>query len=248
MGVESRVNGALLVSFLSPPGQRHDRHVLTKGLLPDATARRVAIHAGHPDVQKDDVRRERCCATDALECVGRRLCFRAHGAHQGRWAPFIARRNVATDFSSDGGAALVLHLAVVCAEDYPRLTPALQAEDSKNSFLAGVKSERLLELCKVINVPPATWREPSSIAAPALLLSGALDPVTPPRRAQAAARYMPQAQHLIVANAGHGISSLGCTPRLIREFLDNPDQPVQAKCLADIRAATFQLGSAGPHP
>ena len=178
----------------------------------------------------------------------RRLPFLIHSAYQGRWAPFIARRNVAGDFSSDGGVATVLHLAVVCAEDYPRMTPALRAEDSKNSFLAGAKSERLLSLCQDLALPAVPWREPSTIAAPALLLSGALDPVTPPRRAVAAARTMPQSQHLVVANAGHGISSLGCAPRLIREFLDQPTQPLAAKCLTEIPAATFQVGSAGPHP
>ena len=178
----------------------------------------------------------------------RRLPFLIHSAAQGRWAPFIARRNSASDFSTEGGVALVLHLAVVCAEYYPRMTAALQAEDAKNSFLAGSKSERMLALCKSINVPAVAWREPAPIDAPALLLSGALDPVTPPRRAVAAARTMPKAQHLVVANAGHGISSLGCAPRLLREFLDQPDKPVAAKCLTEIPAANFQVGSAGPHP
>lgn len=178
----------------------------------------------------------------------RRLPFLIHSAYQGRWAPFIARRNVATDFSAEGGAALVLHLAVVCAEDYPRLTPKLQDEDGKNSFLAGTKGARIIELCKTVNVPAVPYRTPSQIAAPALLLSGALDPVTPPHRAATAATFMPRAQHLVVANAGHGISALGCAPRLLREFLDQPDEPVAAKCLTEIPAATFQVGSAGPQP
>jgi alpha-beta hydrolase superfamily lysophospholipase len=86
------------------------------------------------------------------------------------------------------------------------------------------------------------------IAAPVLMLSGALDPVTPPRRAEAAARHMAQAQHLVVSNAGHGISQLGCMPRLLREFLDHPAEPVQADCLKEIPVPGFQLGSAGPQP
>ncbi len=80
------------------------------------------------------------------------------------------------------------------------------------------------------------------------MLSGAMDPVTPPRRAQAAGRFMTRAQHFIVSNAGHGISQLGCTPRLLREFLDQPERPLEAKCLNEIPAPTFQLGSAGPQP
>jgi pimeloyl-ACP methyl ester carboxylesterase len=81
-----------------------------------------------------------------------------------------------------------------------------------------------------------------------LLLSGALDPVTPPRRAQEAARHMRHAQQFVVANAGHGISPLGCAPRLIRQFLDHPARKLDAACLAEIPTASFQLGAAGPQP
>jgi pimeloyl-ACP methyl ester carboxylesterase len=104
------------------------------------------------------------------------------------------------------------------------------------------------KMCDAVKVPPAPWTEPARIATPVLMFSGALDPVTPPRRAQAAARFTTRPQHLVVANAGHGVSQLGCVPRLLREFLDQPARPLDAACLADIPAATFQVGSAGPQP
>jgi pimeloyl-ACP methyl ester carboxylesterase len=179
---------------------------------------------------------------------GRRLPFLIHSAYQGRWAPFVARRNVGADLAGEGGTALVLHMAVICAEDYPRMTPQLLAEDAHNSFLGNGRVGQLMEQCKSLKLPAVPWRAPTPILAPALLLSGALDPVTPPRRAEAAARHMPKAQHLVVSNAGHGISSLGCAPRLLREFLDAPGKPVLAACLSEIPAANFQVGNAGPHP
>ncbi len=176
----------------------------------------------------------------------RRLPFLIHSAAQGRWEPFVARRNVAADFSAEGSNALVLHLAVVCAEDMPRLTPALRRDDA--SALTAPMLERLPGLCQAMRVPAVPLAAPSTITAPVLMLSGVLDPVTPPRRAEAAAKHMAHAQHLVVANAGHGISQLGCTPRLLREFLDRPDLPVKAACLKDIPVPGFQLGSAGPQP
>jgi pimeloyl-ACP methyl ester carboxylesterase len=103
-------------------------------------------------------------------------------------------------------------------------------------------------MCKTMNVPAVPYAAPARIEAPVLLLSGALDPVTPPRRAESAARHMTHARHLVVANAGHGVSQLGCAPRLLREFLDAPGATLDAKCLAEIPAPTFQLGSAGPQP
>lgn len=176
----------------------------------------------------------------------RRLPFLIHSAYQGRWEPFVARHNVAADFGSDGSAAMLLHFAVVCAEDVPRMTPELVKEDA--ALLTRPLAERIPSICKAMNVPAVPYAAPTKIAAPALLLSGALDPVTPPRRAEAAARYFNNARHLVVANAGHGVSQLGCAPRLLREFLDQPARQLDASCLAEIPAPTFQLGSAGPQP
>lgn len=176
----------------------------------------------------------------------RRLPFLIHSAWLGHWEPFIARHNVAGDLSADGSSALLLHLAVVCAEDLPRLTPQLLAADA--ALITRPTVERLPPLCAAMRVPPVPYREPAAIDAPALLLSGALDPVTPPHRAASAARRMPHAQQVVVANAGHGVSQLGCAPRLLREFFDRPQRKLDASCLSEIPAPTFQLGSAGPQP
>lgn len=176
----------------------------------------------------------------------RRLPFLIHSAHGGRWEPFVARRNAASDFAADGPVAQLMHLSVVCAEDYPRLTPQLRSEDA--APLTAPLLDRIGKMCDIMKVPAVAPRAPTPIAAPVLMLSGELDPVTPPRRARAAGQYLQNAQHLVVAYAGHGISQLGCAPRLLREFLDKPGDKVAADCLKEIPAPTFQLGSAGPQP
>ena len=176
----------------------------------------------------------------------RRLPFLIHNAAQGRWQPFVARQNLATDFGTEGGMAMLLHLAVVCAEDVPRFTPELRKSDVGQ--LTKPLADQMPRICKAMNVPSVPYRAPTRIEAPALLLSGALDPVTPPHRAATAAKAMARAQHVVVANAGHGVSQLGCAPRLLREFLDKPQAKLDAACLAEIPAPTFQLGSAGPQP
>jgi pimeloyl-ACP methyl ester carboxylesterase len=176
----------------------------------------------------------------------RRIPFLVHSAYAGRWEPFVARRNLASDFSTEGGGALLLHLAVVCAEDVPRLTPELIASDA--AFLTRPTLERIPPMCKVMNVPAVPLKAPATIDAPALLFSGALDPVTPPHRAAEAARYMPNAQQVVVKNAAHGVAQLGCASRLLRQFLDKPKARLDTRCLSEIPAPTFQLGPAGPQP
>ena len=176
----------------------------------------------------------------------RRLPFLISSAAQGRWQPFVARQNLAADFGSDGQMAVLLHFAVVCAEDVPRMTPELLEADAGK--LTKTLADKMPAICKSMNVPAIPYKEPTRIEAPALLLSGALDPVTPPHRAATAARHMARAQQVVVANAGHGVSQLGCAPRLLREFLDKPQAALDTACLKEIPAPTFQLGSAGPQP
>lgn len=178
----------------------------------------------------------------------RSLPFLIHSAAQGRWEPFVARANVSNDVSTEGVVANIMHLAVVCAEDYPRLSRELTETDAKGSFLSGPLLTERLAMCELVKVPAVPYREPSRIDSPVLLLSGALDPVTPPHRAQAAARWIAKPQQLVVSNAGHGITPLGCAPRLVREFLDQPEAPVNAKCLSEIPTASFQVNAAGPQP
>jgi pimeloyl-ACP methyl ester carboxylesterase len=219
---------------------RLDAAPLTLNLPDPRTARQVDVTMTSARLL-DTVRNMLYAPADA-----RRLPFLVHSASAGRWQPFVARRNLAADFSPDGSPATLLHLAVVCAEDMPRFTPALAASDA--SPLTRTLGDRLRGLCRTLNVPAVPYTPPTRIAAPVLLLSGALDPVTPPRRAQDAARFMANAQLLTAPNVGHGVSQLGCAPRLLRAFLDRPEAKVDGACLNEIPAPTFQLGSAGPQP
>ena len=84
--------------------------------------------------------------------------------YQGRWEPFIARHNVSGDFAGEGGAAYLLHLAVVCAEDVPRMTPELMKEDA--ALLTRALAERMPALCKSMNVPAVPYAAPAQIETP----------------------------------------------------------------------------------
>ena len=176
-----------------------------------------------------------------------RLPFLIDSADKGNWNPFVAQMYSTSDFSLEG-PAIGLMLSVTCAEDIPRITPAIVAEEERNSFLAGREVKFLSHVCQTLGIPAIPYQEAGTINAPVLLLSGALDPVTPPRRAEAAAKRMTHAQHFVVENGGHIVSQFGCAPRLMREFLDQPNAPLVATCLKDIPRNGFQLGAAGPHP
>ena len=57
------------------------------------------------------------------------------------------------------------------------------------------------------------YREPVASAVPALLLSGELDPVTPPSWGEDARRTLTHSLHVVVPGMGHGALGTGCGAR-----------------------------------
>ncbi len=115
-----------------------------------------------------------------------------------------------------------LHYAVTCAEDAPRVTSADRAG------LASIRSraiaERALAVCD--NWPrsatPVDAAKPVTSDVPALILSGELDPVTPPANGAEVGRTLPNSRHVIAHGYGHIVSPHACGPRLIEAFVDDP--------------------------
>ena len=93
------------------------------------------------------------------------------------------------------------------------------------------------------DVPAAFYTIPAS-KVPVLLLSGGLDPVTPPRHAERVARALgPQARSVVVANNGHGVSALPCMRDAVFRFMDEPTSNAQALAI-DVSCATRPAASA----
>jgi len=72
-----------------------------------------------------------------------------------------------------------------------------------------------------------------------LLLSGGIDPVTPPRHALRVQQALgPLARHVLVPQAGHGILSHACMHKVLTAFIQAPDDAqalaVDASCAQSI--------------
>jgi pimeloyl-ACP methyl ester carboxylesterase len=167
-------------------------------------------------------------------------------AAQGNWQPLMA-----SSYGSGGGEegmALGLTLAVLCAEDVAWLTPQDFLAEQSRSFVRDSWGRKLQRWCEVIHIPQRPRPSQTPIAAPTLLFSGRLDPVTPPGRAEATMRHLQKAQHVIVQQGGHIVSRLGCGPKLMRRFLDEPEQKLDARCLDEIVASPMVMSKAGAQP
>lgn len=142
-----------------------------------------------------------------------------HAAAEGRFEPLAALAGV---LSRRSGPRLFtgMHFAVICSEDVPRMTAT--ASTPARDFGAGL-APLYQQACADWPrgaVPEAFYRVAPSVSA-VLLLSGGIDPATPPRHAKRVADALGvQARHVVVPNAGHGLLGSGCVPDLLYRFID----------------------------
>ena len=137
--------------------------------------------------------------------------------------------------------AIGMHLSVVCAEDFP-LVEKLQLPQSTQNFYGAETIEDTQRMCAIWprgEVPPDYYEAVKS-DVPVLLLSGGIDPATPPRHAQSVLSGLARGKHLVAPHVGHGISAQGCAPDLIKRFVEdgNADK-VDGACLAKIPRPMF---------
>jgi len=67
---------------------------------------------------------------------------------------------------------------------------------------------------------PADFTQPVTSDVPVLLLSGGLDPVTPPAYAAEVAKTLSASKLVVARGFGHIVSPHACAPRLIAAFVD----------------------------
>ena len=131
-----------------------------------------------------------------------------------------------------------MHLSVVCAEDVPRMPTSADRPGADFGVSFASFYERVCAGWPRGDVPPAFYSIPAS-AAPVLVLSGGLDPATPPRHGERVVRALgPAARHVVVANAGHGVLGIGCMRDVVYRFIDAASDrdalAVEAGCVANV--------------
>jgi len=141
-------------------------------------------------------------------------------ARSGDYAPLLAASLVIVgDLPEQFNPALFY--SVTCAEDVPRVT----RDERMNGVADGrvrALARRAIAVCD--HWPkgsyPPDFTTPVQSDAPVLLLSGGLDPVTPPAYGDEVAKGLPNSRHVIASGFGHIVSPHACAPRLIAAFVD----------------------------
>jgi pimeloyl-ACP methyl ester carboxylesterase len=168
------------------------------------------------------------------------LPYAIEQAQLGNYGPVMAMaslmNNTVNEHFSYG-----MHLAVVCAEDLPRIRPEDEAIAQRTLF-GRFFIEHYRSLCRgwpVGELAPAFY-EPVRSDVPTLIFSGGLDPATPRRHAEAAMRSLTRVRHVLAPHASHGVSSVPCAAGLIEQLVKNGSiDGIDGRCLAQMPRPPF---------
>jgi pimeloyl-ACP methyl ester carboxylesterase len=174
-----------------------------------------------------------------------------HRAASGELAPLAAQALMASRLILDQLASGMQN-SVICSEDLPFYAAgAIDRGKLAQTYQGSDQLDAFAEVCKLWPRGPvdADLHDALQSDVPSLLLSGEVDPVTPPGDAERLAHGLARHRHLVLRGEGHGQLATGCMPKLMAQFLDNPDPPaLDAACLERHRPAPFFVDSTGPAP
>jgi pimeloyl-ACP methyl ester carboxylesterase len=176
--------------------------------------------------------------------------------------PELIKRAEAEDFQSLLALASVgetarenmslgMQLSVVCAEDFPRITPEDVSRETQGRIFAAHLLKSRMKACEFWpkGAVSAHYYQPVVSSVPVLVLSGDLDPVTPPEWGETVAKQLGNARHIVVPGTGHGAITTGCGVRLMREFVEKGSTgDLDTSCLQGLKRPPFFLTPAGPDP
>jgi pimeloyl-ACP methyl ester carboxylesterase len=141
-----------------------------------------------------------------------------------------------------------MELSVVCAEDYPLFPRSPVA----NNTLMGDMMEKATGIqCGVWprGPVPDDFHEPVTADVPVLLLSGELDPVTPPEYGDSVAVHFPNSRHLTAPGQGHIATTRGCMGKIVSEFIiEGSVEELETECISDLQATPYFISLTGPTP
>ncbi|MEO8102469.1 MAG: alpha/beta hydrolase [Betaproteobacteria bacterium] len=160
-------------------------------------------------------------------------------AKQGDFAPLLAMSSTFGDFAEEKIFA-GMRFSVVCAEDIPRINGA--SSPPAPAPFGGMFVREFVKACGEWprGAMAKDFDQPVQSDKPVLILSGGLDPVTPPRFGDEVKKSLANAAHLVAQNVGHGVSVRGCAPRLIKKFVEAASVAgLDGKCLERLPRPIF---------
>jgi pimeloyl-ACP methyl ester carboxylesterase len=167
-------------------------------------------------------------------------------AAQGDLGFWQARAQRLAGFWSPELLSLGQFLSVTCADFMPAVDIVRARQSGLGTFAGSYRAEQQAAACAVWGVPPAArdFRRPVRSRVPALLVSGELDPVTPPAWAALAARTLPNGRAVVIRNNGHAMGAAApCVAAMMTELIETRSaRGVDTSCADDLPPPDFSAG------
>lgn len=168
-----------------------------------------------------------------------------HSAAQGDYRPMATQAVYLLGLEQ--GIEEGLFYSVICQEDVPFLPP--EGEQGEYYF------QDLLPLwrtaCQILRLPPneAFRQDYPTLDIPVLLISGEVDPVTPPQNGGQAARFFPNSLHVVFPKEGHGNFTSSCGLNLTRQVIEKGSiEAVDITCIERHSVMPFFLSQSRSEP
>ncbi len=169
----------------------------------------------------------------------RRVPLLVHRAYLGDLTPF-ADAAIASNRGLRSRLRFGFLLSVTCTEDVSRILPGEIARETDGTYLGDSRVREEMAACDgwPRGALPADYGDPVRSDTPVFLLSGTLDPVSPPHFAAEAARYLPHSLH-VVAPGAH-VPRGPCIDSMERAFLEAGSvAPVDTSCIGSMTLPSF---------
>ncbi|MCC7124420.1 MAG: alpha/beta hydrolase [Acidobacteria bacterium] len=146
-----------------------------------------------------------------------------------------------------------MQLSVICAEDAPRILPGDHDRESAGTVFGRhlLGAGALLRACEFWphGTVPADYYEPLVSDIPTLVLSGDVDPVTPPSWGDAVVATLSRGRHIVAPSTGHGVVGTGCGQRVMQAFIESGTaEGLETRCVDALARPPFVVSPTGPRP
>ena len=179
----------------------------------------------------------------------RRLPAVIHHAALGNFDPFLElvlpQTRTDPDFIADG-----MYLSVTCAEDTALIDPAEAARLGAGTFFGGYRVFQQRRACGLWprGTLPDDYHRAVESSRPVLVISGFMDPVTPPAWGAKVAGHLPNSLHVVIPHHAHipaGLSRMECLDGLTMEFLRRGSvEGLDASCVDQMLPPPFVVEAA----
>jgi len=170
-----------------------------------------------------------------------RVPDKIHSAFLGDYEPF-AQLGMTSNRRVRQLLALGMLLCVTCAEDLDRISEEEIVEITGGTYLGDDRVRQQKAVCEFWPKSdiPKNYGDPVNVDVPVLLMSGTLDPVTPPRFGEEASSHLPNSLHLVVPGA-HGVAG-ACLTKIQKQFIGSGSvEGLDISCTENLKTLKFQV-------